>query len=295
MWAIGVDSDQYELVSPELQPYILTSMLKKVDVATFDTISAFDDGSFAAGVQVFNVASDGVGYSTSGGFVDDIADQLDDFAAQIAAGDITVPEAPLSPTEPSAPTSADEALKHWTMPVRHPPGGHRHVRRTDRDVGPRSGIARLFLVSECDRLRKHKMSDTGGASSDTANAPSDTTDAPIAIQLTDIVKRFPGVVANDGVNLTVRQGSVHAIVGENGAGKSTLMKTLYGAHQPNEGTITVNGRERVFSSPKDAIADGIGMVFQAFMLAANLTVWENIVLGQEPGTRFARTLARRST
>jgi simple sugar transport system ATP-binding protein len=124
------------------------------------------------------------------------------------------------------------------------------------------------------------MSDTGGVTSDTA-------DAPIAIQLTNIVKRFPGVVANDGVNLTVRQGSVHAIVGENGAGKSTLMKTLYGAHQPNEGTITVNGRERVFSSPKDAIADGIGMVFQAFMLAANLTVWENIVLGDEPGSAWS--------
>jgi general nucleoside transport system ATP-binding protein len=124
------------------------------------------------------------------------------------------------------------------------------------------------------------MSDTGGVSIDTANAP-------IAIQLTDIVKRFPGVVANDGVNLTVRRGSVHAIVGENGAGKSTLMKTLYGAHQPNEGTITVNGEQRVFSSPKDAIADGIGMVFQAFMLAANLTVWENIVLGQEPGSKIA--------
>ena len=124
------------------------------------------------------------------------------------------------------------------------------------------------------------MSDTGGDAIDTASAP-------IAIQLTDIVKRFPGVVANDGVNLTVRQGSVHAIVGENGAGKSTLMKTLYGAHQPNEGTITVKGEDRVFSSPKDAIADGIGMVFQAFMLAANLTVWENIVLGQEPGTRLS--------
>jgi simple sugar transport system ATP-binding protein len=124
------------------------------------------------------------------------------------------------------------------------------------------------------------MSNAGGASIDTANAT-------IAIQLTDIVKRFPGVVANDGVNLTVRQGSVHAIVGENGAGKSTLMKTLYGAHQPNEGTITVKGENRVFSSPKDAIADGIGMVFQAFMLAVNLTVWENIVLGQEPGTKLS--------
>ena len=94
VWAIGVDSDQYELVSPELQPYILTSMLKKVDVATFETIKAFNDGSFAGGVQVFNIASDGVGYATSGGYVDDIAAELDDFAAQIAAGDIVVPEAP---------------------------------------------------------------------------------------------------------------------------------------------------------------------------------------------------------
>ena len=94
VWAIGVDSDQYELVSPELQPYILTSMLKKVDVATYETIKAFNEGSFAAGVQVFDVASDGVGYSTSGGFVDDITDQLDEFAAQIAAGEIEVPEAP---------------------------------------------------------------------------------------------------------------------------------------------------------------------------------------------------------
>jgi basic membrane protein A len=94
VWAIGVDSDQYELVSPELQPYILTSMLKRVDVATFETIKAFNDGSFEGGVRVFDVASDGVGYSKSGGFVDDIADQLDEYAAQIASGEITVPEAP---------------------------------------------------------------------------------------------------------------------------------------------------------------------------------------------------------
>jgi simple sugar transport system ATP-binding protein len=128
------------------------------------------------------------------------------------------------------------------------------------------------------------MSDDGAATQATGQQSSD---AQVAIQLTDIVKRFPGVVANDGVNLTVRQGSVHAIVGENGAGKSTLMKTLYGAHKPDEGTITVNGKVEVFSSPKDAIAEGIGMVFQAFMLAANLTVWENIVLGDEPGSAFS--------
>ena len=75
MWAIGVDSDQYNLVSPELQPYILTSMLKKVDVATYNTIDAFCGGTFEGGVQVFDLASDGVGYSTSGGFVDDITDR----------------------------------------------------------------------------------------------------------------------------------------------------------------------------------------------------------------------------
>jgi simple sugar transport system ATP-binding protein len=131
------------------------------------------------------------------------------------------------------------------------------------------------------------MSNEGAAPApDGARGRPDVADAPIAIQLTDIVKRFPGVVANDGVDLTVRLGSVHAIVGENGAGKSTLMKTLYGAHKPDEGTIVVNGERKEFSSAKDAIAEGIGMVFQAFMLAANLTVWENIVLGDEPGSRF---------
>jgi general nucleoside transport system ATP-binding protein len=106
-----------------------------------------------------------------------------------------------------------------------------------------------------------------------------------AIELRDIVKRFPGVVANDGVNLSVRPGTIHAIVGENGAGKSTLMKTLYGAHQPDEGTILVNGEPQRFRSPRDAIALGIGMVFQHFMLARNFTIWENIVLGQEPRRR----------
>ena len=134
--------------------------------------------------------------------------------------------------------------------------------------------------------------------SDEAAPKPEREDGSIAIRLTDIVKRFPGVVANDGVNLTVRTGTVHAIVGENGAGKSTLMKTLYGAHKPNEGTIEVNGELQEFNSPKDAIAEGIGMVFQAFMLAANLTVWENIVLGQEPGTALsldAGTARRRIT
>ncbi len=105
-----------------------------------------------------------------------------------------------------------------------------------------------------------------------------------AIELRDIVKRFPGVVANDGVKLRVMPGTIHAIVGENGAGKSTLMKILYGAQRPDEGHILVNGLEQTFRSPRDAIGVGIGMVFQHFQLADNLTVWENIVLGDEPGS-----------
>jgi simple sugar transport system ATP-binding protein len=115
---------------------------------------------------------------------------------------------------------------------------------------------------------------------------------PVAIELHGIVKRFPGVVANDGVELNVRTGTIHAIVGENGAGKSTLMKTLYGAHRPDEGTIMVDGVERQFHSTRDAINAGIGMVFQHFMLADNLTVWENVVLGDEPGTALKLDIKR---
>ncbi|WP_293784593.1 ABC transporter ATP-binding protein [uncultured Aeromicrobium sp.] len=101
------------------------------------------------------------------------------------------------------------------------------------------------------------------------------------VELRGIGKRFPGVVANHDVDLTIRPGAVHALIGENGAGKSTLMKILYGVQPPDAGTIVIDGRERHFTSPTDAIEAGIGMVFQHFMLADNLTVLENVVLGAE--------------
>jgi simple sugar transport system ATP-binding protein len=101
------------------------------------------------------------------------------------------------------------------------------------------------------------------------------------VELHGITKRFPGVVANKDIELTVDRGTVHAIVGENGAGKSTLMKILYGVQQPDEGTITVDGQERRLRTPADAIDAGIGMVFQHFQLADNFTVLENVVLGAE--------------
>ncbi len=103
-----------------------------------------------------------------------------------------------------------------------------------------------------------------------------------AIHLTGITKRYPGVVANRDVELEVARGEVHAVVGENGAGKSTLMKIIYGMVQPDEGTIQVDGQRVHFRSPRDAIEAGIGMVHQHFMLADNLTVLENVILGSEP-------------
>jgi len=108
----------------------------------------------------------------------------------------------------------------------------------------------------------------------------------LELQLRGITKRFPGVVANDDVNLTVRSGEVLALVGENGAGKSTLMNILYGLYHADEGEILVDGRPVEFASPRDAIAARIGMVHQHFMLVPVFTVAENVILGVEP-TGFA--------
>ncbi|MFF1292120.1 MULTISPECIES: ABC transporter ATP-binding protein [unclassified Streptomyces] len=116
---------------------------------------------------------------------------------------------------------------------------------------------------------------------DASSSPPLTAPSTIAVELAGITKRFPGVVANHDIHLTVRKGTVHALVGENGAGKSTLMKILYGMQKPDEGTIAVGGTQVTFGSPADAIARGIGMVHQHFMLADNLTVLENVVLGSE--------------
>jgi len=119
-------------------------------------------------------------------------------------------------------------------------------------------------------------------------------DAP-AVRMTGITKRYPRVVANRNVSFEVRPGEVHAVVGENGAGKSTLMKILYGLVPADEGTIEVRGRRLERYGPSDAIAAGVGMVFQHFMLLPPLTVAENIVLGMEPvkgGVFFDRDTAR---
>lgn len=105
------------------------------------------------------------------------------------------------------------------------------------------------------------------------------------LELKNVSKQFPGVLANDNINLDIRKGEIHAIIGENGAGKSTLMNILYGLHEPTTGEIYYNGKTIKMTSPLDAIKIGIGMVHQHFMLVPSFTVAENIVLGTEPTKR----------
>ena len=113
------------------------------------------------------------------------------------------------------------------------------------------------------------------------DGPSKPTHVP-AIEMRGVTKRYPGVVANDGIDLQVRPGEIHALLGENGAGKSTLMNILYGLASPDEGEILLDGEPVTIHSPSDAIARGISMVHQHFMLVPVLTVAENILLGDEP-------------
>ena len=131
-----------------------------------------------------------------------------------------------------------------------------------------------------EQTQKQGGHSTGGA----ANGP---TDPVAAIRLVGIEKRFGPVYANKNIDLTVKKGSIHGIIGENGAGKSTLMSILYGFYQADGGEIFVNGSKELISDSQKAIGIGIGMVHQHFMLVDNFTVLENIVLGAEGGATLA--------
>ena len=102
------------------------------------------------------------------------------------------------------------------------------------------------------------------------------------LEMHNITKRFPGVLASDKVNFELHKGEIHVLLGENGAGKSTLMNIVYGLIQPDEGDISINGKPVKINSPVDALMHGVGMVHQNFMLVPNMTVAENVAIGKEP-------------
>lgn len=102
------------------------------------------------------------------------------------------------------------------------------------------------------------------------------------IEMLNIRKEFPGIVANDNITLQVKKGEIHALLGENGAGKSTLMNVLFGLYQPEKGEIRVKGKKVHITNPNIANDLGIGMVHQHFMLVDTFTITENIILGNEP-------------
>src|SRR4051794_20331462 len=126
--------------------------------------------------------------------------------------------------------------------------------------------------SECGRCRDD------GAEGGRHRSPSMT--APL-LEMHGIVKQFPGVRALDGVDLDVREGEVHCLLGQNGAGKSTLIKVLAGAHQPDAGAITWRGQTVTLGGPQDAISLGIATIYQELDLVPGLTVADNIFLGRE--------------
>src|SRR2546430_14577252 len=117
--------------------------------------------------------------------------------------------------------------------------------------------------------------------------------ADAAVELVDITKAYPGVLANDRISLVVRRGEVHCLLGENGAGKSTLMSILSGMVRPDDGRIVLDGDEVEIDSPKRAIELGIGMVYQHTSLVPTLTVLENLMLGRADGLRLEVGSARR--
>jgi simple sugar transport system ATP-binding protein len=123
------------------------------------------------------------------------------------------------------------------------------------------------------------------------SVPDAEASAASAVQMTGIIKRFGAVTANRGATLHVPRGEIHALVGENGAGKSTLMHILAGLHEPDAGRVVVEGRDVTGWSTRAAIAAGVGMVHQHFMLVPTLTVTENIVLGREPRRGLAINMA----
>src|SRR5918998_4384078 len=154
--------------------------------------------------------------------------------------------------------------------------------------GPTSSAARSRSSPSPSRR------DSAGVRALMVSGTSPAAEADSGLRLRGITKRFGSLVANDAIDLDIVPGEIHCLLGENGAGKSTLMNVLYGLLQPDEGTITIDGAPHVSRNPKEAIAAGIGMVHQHFMLVDVFTVAENLALGRETRGLLNMRQARRT-
>ena len=244
---IGVDTDQ-ALALPDLT-CIVTSAEKKLVDAVSEAIQRVADGSDEGGTILLDAASD-----------------------PPKVGVLAVPQR-------SRPADAGAAERH-----------RRRHRRDGRRQRSTRAQARASADRRSSKTDNRSMRTTRGAGLHRARPSSypgtngvTNRGRPVPrIEMRGITKRYPGVLANDHIDLDVRPGEIHALLGENGAGKSTLMNILYGLADPDEGEILMDGQPVTIKSPSDAIDRGISMVHQHFMLVPVLTVAENILLGDEP-------------
>ena len=230
---------------------MLTSAQKKVDAGVTQTIKLTKDGKYKGGVDgLFNVKNGGVGY-----------------------GKVS--------TNGPGPRRADRQAEQLGEADRDGQGqapDHRQRLADQHDDEPRGRAVRPALCrSPPVRSGRLTRAPTG------RRILASMADAPrTVLEMRHITKRFPGIVANDDVDFDLREGEVHALLGENGAGKSTLMNILYGLYHPDEGEIEIGASRCALGTPSAAIDAGVGMVHQHFMLIPVMTVAENIVLAVEP-------------
>ena len=252
---IGVDADVFE-TDPNTQDVILTSILKNMKVSTYEAIMSAGSGDdFDFTPYIGTLENDGVGLAPFHNFESKVSDSL--------AGEL------------------DD-------------GEGRHHRRLDPGevvpVGFRDQRARPCRGRSVSGRPPPSLSPLAcpPAAGQSLARPTLGCDA-MKLELRDITKRFGTLVANDRISLTVEPGEIHCLLGENGAGKSTLMNVLYGLYRADEGEILLDDEVQHFTGPGDAIAAGIGMVHQHFMLIPVFTVAENVMLGNE-ATGFAGSL-----
>ena len=256
---IGVDADFTE-TDPSVADLMLTSILKGIDVGTYEAVLAAGNGEFDNTPFVGTLENEGVGIAPFHDFESKVAGRAPGRARRPEGRDHRRRRRGRRPTSQSKDARTDR-------------GGRRTPASPIR-VHALDGASRATSAHAACRPTPHSCSISNGCGHLTRIGD-------MKLELRGITKRFGSLVANDHIDLTVEPGEIHCLLGENGAGKSTLMNVLYGLYQADEGEILLDDQVQHFAGPGDAMAAGIGMVHQHFMLIPVFTVAENVMLGHE--------------